>query len=74
MALGRALRRHASPRAAAQSIQLEPVVAAGLSSPLLVTHARDGSNRIFIVEKGGVVRVLPPGASAPTVFLDISAK
>ena len=62
-----------SPRATAQSIQLEPVVAAGLSSPLLVTHARDGSNRIFIVEKGGVVRVLPPGASAPTVFLDISA-
>ena len=55
------------------AIQLTPVVS-GLSSPLFVTHAGDGSNRLFIVERGGVVKVLQPGGSAPTVFLDITAR
>ena len=48
------------------AIQLTPVVS-GLSSPLFVTHAGDGSNRLFIVERGGVIKVLQPGGSAPTV-------
>jgi len=46
----------------------------GLDNPLFVTNARDGSNRLFIVEQGGVIKVLRPGASSPTVFLDIRAK
>jgi hypothetical protein len=56
------------------AIQLEPVVTTGLASPLFVGHAGDGSNRLFIVEQGGVVRVLQPEASIPTVFLDIQTK
>jgi len=56
-------------------IQLIPV-ASGLSNPLYVTSARDGSNRLFIVEQTGGVKVLMPGAAAPlqTPFLNISAK
>jgi len=55
------------------AIQLAPVVT-GLSNPLFVTHAGDGSNRLFIVERGGVIKVLQPGGSSPTVFLDVSAR
>jgi uncharacterized protein (TIGR03437 family) len=56
-------------------IQLIPV-ADGLSSPLYATSARDGSNRLFIVEQTGRVKVLTPGATAPleTPFLDIATK
>jgi hypothetical protein len=55
------------------SIQLVRV-ASGLSSPLFVTHAHDGTNRLFILERGGIMKVLQPGASTPTVFLDIQTK
>jgi glucose/arabinose dehydrogenase len=57
----------------AQAIQLELVIG-GLSSPLYVTHSRDGSGRLFIVEQGGVVKVLDPGASEPSVFLNITSR
>jgi hypothetical protein len=61
-----------SPALAA--IQLSPVVSGGLSSPVFVGNAGDGSNRLFIEERGGIIRVLQPGSSTPTVFLDIHAK
>jgi glucose/arabinose dehydrogenase len=60
-----------SPAGAA--IQLVPVVS-GLSNPLFVGHAGDGTNRLFIVERGGTIRVLQPGSSSPTLFLDIHTK
>ena len=44
----------------------------GLTSPLYVTHARDGSGRLFVVEQAGRIKVLQPGAAAPSVFLDIT--
>jgi len=53
------------------AIQLQPVVT-GLSNPLYVTHARDGSNRLFIVEQAGRILVLQPGSTTPTIFLDIT--
>jgi Glucose / Sorbosone dehydrogenase/Putative binding domain, N-terminal len=56
------------------AIQLIPLVSSGLSSPIFVGHAADGSGRLFIVEQGGIIRVLQPGASTPTVFLDIHTK
>jgi glucose/arabinose dehydrogenase len=65
-----------STRAAAQGVPpvtLEPLLS-NLSSPVLVTNARDGSNRLFVVEQPGRIQVLQPGASTPTVFLDITAK
>jgi len=58
---------------AVAAVQLQPVLT-GLSSPLYLTHARDGSNGLFILEQGGRILVLQPGAAAPTVFVDITAK
>jgi len=55
------------------AVQLQPVLT-GLSSPVYVTHARDGSNRLFIVEQAGRIKVLQPGATTPTSFLDITAR
>jgi glucose/arabinose dehydrogenase len=55
------------------SVQLEPVVT-GLSAPIFVTNARDGSGRLFIVEQGGRIKVLQPGQSSPTVFLNIASR
>ncbi|MBZ5536109.1 MAG: PQQ-dependent sugar dehydrogenase [Acidobacteriia bacterium] len=54
-------------------LQLVPVLT-GLSNPLFVTSSQDGSNRLFVVEQGGRIKVLQPGASSPSVFLDISSK
>ena len=56
------------------AIQLVPVVSSGLSSPLFVGHAGDGSNRLFIVERAGIIKVLQPESSSPTVFLDIRSR
>src|SRR5262245_39766008 len=47
------------------------LIAVGLSSPLYVTHSRDGSGRLFVVERGGVVKVVTSG-QPPGVFLDIT--
>jgi glucose/arabinose dehydrogenase len=55
------------------SIQIVPVLT-GMNNPLLVTNAHDGSNRLFIVEQPGTIQVLQPGATTPTLFLDISSK
>ena len=56
------------------SIELEPIVTTGLSAPVLVTSARDGSNRLFIVEQTGRIKVLQPGSNTPTVFLNVASK
>lgn len=56
------------------TIRLQPFINSGLSSPVFMTSARDGTNRLFIVQQGGIIRVMLPGATAPntTPFLDIS--
>ena len=51
-------------------IELTPV-ADQLREPLFVTHAGDGSGRIFVVEKGGTIRILQDGNVLETPFLDI---
>lgn len=64
-----------SPAAAAQwRINLQPVVTSGLTQPVLVTSARDGSGRLFIVEQPGRIRVLQPNGTGAGLFLDISPK
>jgi glucose/arabinose dehydrogenase len=47
-------------------------VASGLSSPLLVTHAGDGSDRLFVVEKTGTVRIVKGDDLQSAAFIDIS--
>lgn len=53
------------------TLVLETVVA-DLQAPIFVTHAGDGSNRLFVVEKAGVIRIVADGALLETPFLDIS--
>lgn len=53
------------------SVALEPVVS-GFRAPLAVVHAGDGSGRLFVVEKGGRVRIVQDGQLLPTPFLDVS--
>lgn len=47
-------------------------VASGLSAPTAITHASDGSERLFLVEQGGQVRILAAGALRPAPFIDIA--
>ena len=47
------------------------LIVSGLSSPVFATNAHDGTNRMFILEQAGVIKVLQPGGTTPTVFLDI---
>ena len=49
-------------------------IATGLTAPLEVTSAGDGSGRLFIVEQSGQIRILQNGALLPTPFLDVSAR
>jgi glucose/arabinose dehydrogenase len=54
-------------------IALRPFLT-GLTQPLLVTNAGDGSRRLFIAERDGVVKVVQYGDTQPTEFLNISSK
>ncbi len=55
------------------AIRLLPFISSGLSSPVFMTNAGDGTNRLFIVQQGGIVRVIQPGSSTPTTFLNITS-
>ncbi|HKY03427.1 MAG TPA: PQQ-dependent sugar dehydrogenase [Blastocatellia bacterium] len=54
-------------------VELETVVD-GLDRPLFLTGAKDGTRRLFIVERAGRIKMLLPGDSSPAVFLDISPR
>jgi glucose/arabinose dehydrogenase len=57
----------------ATPITLDHIVS-GLSSPTQVTNAGDGTNRLFVVEQRGTVRVVQGGALLPGSFMDIRSK
>lgn len=63
----------ALPAARAQppGFALEPV-ANGFTRPLYLTHAGDGSGRLFVVEQGGAIWVLQDGQRLEAPFLDVS--
>lgn len=46
-------------------------VAGGFEDPVFVTHANDGSNRLFVVEQPGTIQIIQNGARFPSPFLDI---
>jgi glucose/arabinose dehydrogenase len=61
--------------AALSSGQLQVIrVTGGLSSPLGVTHAGDGSGRLFVVQRGGRVRVVKSGTLQSGSFLDVGSR
>ena len=49
-------------------------VVTGLDYPVRVTHAGDGSGRIFVVELPGRIRIVAEGQASETPFLDISER
>ena len=54
---------------------LTPVlVENGFDQPILVTNAADGSDRLFVVEKAGVIKIVASGTTLSPPFLDIRAK
>ncbi|MFN8530949.1 MAG: PQQ-dependent sugar dehydrogenase [Anaerolineae bacterium] len=55
----------------ASKVQLTEV-AGSFTRPLLVTHAGDGSGRLFVVEQTGFIWVVKDGERLETPFLDVS--
>ncbi len=61
-----------APLGGAPSIMLTPLPGS-LSSPVQVTNAHDGTNRLFVVEQTGTIRIYENGSLLATPFLDISS-
>jgi glucose/arabinose dehydrogenase len=55
------------------TIDLE-LVASGLASPVYLTHAGDGSGRLFIVDQIGLVRIVKDGSLLSAPFLDLRSE
>ena len=57
----------------ALEVKLEKV-ADGLTSPMGLRSANDGSGRLFIIEQTGKIKILKDGQINPTPFFDIGSK
>jgi glucose/arabinose dehydrogenase len=54
------------------SIQVSLVPAVrGVQQPVYLTHAGDGSGRMFVVERSGAIRIVQDGQILPTPFLNV---
>lgn len=47
-------------------------VVGGLDNPVYITHAGDGSGRLFVLEQGGLISIVKNGTLNPKPFLDVS--
>jgi len=54
------------------TLTLTPV-AGGLTEPVAIANAADGSNRLFVLEQRGTVRIVRNGVVSPTPFLNITS-
>ena len=61
-------------RAAFPPLALKPVVLQQIHSPTNITHAGDGSGRLFVCDQPGVIFIIQGGMLLPTPFLDISSR
>jgi glucose/arabinose dehydrogenase len=61
------------PSLAGLRLALEPVVT-GLSAPLFVTGAHDGTGRLFVLEQAGRVRVIEDGRLLAVPYLDLTSR
>ena len=55
------------------TVELE-LVAEGLTAPVSVTHAGDGTGRLFVVDQAGLIRVIRDGALLSEPFLDLTGE
>lgn len=63
--------------AAAQDpqVRLTPFAMAGLAQPLDITHAGDGSGRLFVIEKTGRIKIVDGASGTVTgTFLDLGGQ
>lgn len=51
--------------------RLQPYLT-GLSAPVHIVNAKDGSQRLFVVQQGGIIKVVQPGSTTPTDFINVS--
>lgn len=58
---------------AGEGVELQPFLS-GLSSPVFITNAKDGSNRLFVVQQRGIIKVVQPGSTSTTDFINLSSK
>ncbi len=61
-----------TPQPADARIALTPVLTQGLVQPVFIGHADDHSQRLFILEQPGRIRILRDGTLNASAFLDIS--
>ncbi len=55
------------------AIKLQPFLS-GVTSPVFMTNAGDGTNRLFVVQQNGIIKVVQPGATTATDFLNITTR
>jgi hypothetical protein len=63
-----------SAPAATLSVSLKIISSGQLVSPVYLTNAGDGSNRLFVCDQVGKIRIIQDEMLLPTPFLDLSAK
>ncbi|MCA9200585.1 MAG: PQQ-dependent sugar dehydrogenase [Planctomycetales bacterium] len=56
------------------AILLEPLSQQELISPVGITNAGDGSNRLFVVEQRGAIRIFENGSLLPDPLIDLSSQ
>jgi len=61
------------PALAGIEITIDQVIASGFSRPVQVTHAGDGSGRLFVVEQVGRIKIIKNGSVLSTPFLNIES-
>ncbi len=61
-------------RAEFPPLRLAPVSQEALVSPVGITNAADGSNRLFVTDQRGTIHILDNGSLLPTPFLDIGSR
>lgn len=61
-----------NPYLAAQpDLVFTPWITSGLSSPVAIANAGDGSNRLFVVQRNGIIKIIENNTLLNTPFLDI---
>ncbi len=64
---------NADLEAAFPALALKPVVLQQIQAPTSITHAGDGSGRLFVCDQRGKVRIIHGGMLLPVPFLDVSS-
>src|SRR3954464_9429596 len=72
---GSAVSQAATPTRAPGAVRITyNKVVGGFNSPVYVTAARDGSRRLFVVQQGGLVRLVKNGVVQSTAYLNIASE